>query len=55
MTKHLTIGTAQITEEDGLFVVRFMGIGNFSVGQQLFGNARAALRFIRDRNFRVVS
>jgi hypothetical protein len=60
MTKHLTNGTAQISQNDeqGTITVRFMGFGNFSVGEQMFGNSRqganAALRFIRERGFRVI-
>jgi hypothetical protein len=60
MDKHLTNGTAQISQNDeqGTITVRFMGFGNFSVGEQMFGNSRqgatAALRFIRERGFRVI-
>lgn len=58
MTKQLTLGTAQIITRDGLIVVRFMNLGSFLVGEQLFGDcregARAALRFVRERGFRVI-
>jgi hypothetical protein len=60
MTKQLTLGTAQITQNDaeGTITVRFMNMGSFLVGEQMFGNSRqgatAALRFIRERGFRVI-
>jgi hypothetical protein len=60
MTKQLTLGTAQITQNDeqGTITVRFMGFGNFTVGEQMFGNSRAgaiaALRFIRERGLKVI-
>jgi hypothetical protein len=58
MTKQLTLGTAQIINRDNLIVVRFMNTGSFLVGEQLFGDcregARAALRFARDRGFKVI-
>lgn len=58
MTKQLTLGTASILSQGDLIVVRWMGLGSFLVGEQLFGNGRAganaALRFIRERGLRVV-
>lgn len=60
MTKHLTPGTAQITENDveGTITVQFMSAGSFLVGEQMFGNSRqgatAALRFCRTNALRVL-
>ncbi len=56
---NLTLGTAKITTRDDLIVVNFMGHGNFTVGEQLFGNhrlgANAAMKFCRDRGLRVLA
>lgn len=60
MTKQLTLGTAQITQNDaeGTITVRYMGFGNFTVGEQMFGNSRqgatAALKFCRINALRVI-
>lgn len=58
MSTKLTLGTAQITEANGLVTVRYMNTGSFLVGEQAFGNSHAgwnaALRFIRERGLRVV-
>jgi hypothetical protein len=57
MTK-LTLNTATITSHGDTILVRFMNAGSFLVGEQTFGNSReganAALRFVRERGFRVV-
>ena len=60
MTKQLTLGTAQITQNDeqGTITVRYMMMGSFVVGEQMFGNSRhganAALRFCRINALRVI-
>jgi len=60
MTKQLTLGTATLTQNDeaGTITVRFMNLGSFIVGQQIFGNSRqganAALRFCRERALQVI-
>ena len=59
MTKQaLTLGTAQITEANGLVTLLYMGHGSFLVGEQTYGNSRqgwnAALRFCRERGLRVI-
>ena len=60
MTKQLTLGTAQITQNDeaGTITVRFMNMGSFVVGEQMFGNSRqganAALKFCRVNALRVL-
>lgn len=60
MTKQLTLGTAALTQNDeqGTITVRYMTMGSFIVGQQVFGNSRqgaiAALRFCRERALKVI-
>lgn len=55
----LTLGTAKITETDGLVILEFMRHGSFTIGRQTFGNSRqgyqAALRFCRERDLRVLT
>ena len=58
---NLTLGTAQLTQNDeqGTITVRYMNMGSFVVGEQMFGNSRqganAALRFCRMNALRVVA
>ncbi len=60
MTKQLTLGTAQITQNEalGTITVRYMNMGSFLVGLQVFGNSRqganAALKFCRLNALRVI-
>jgi len=55
----LTLGTAKITNRDGLVIVNWMGMGSFTVGEQVFGNSNkgwnAAFRFCRERGLPVIS
>lgn len=51
----MTLGQAKIENRNGLWIVNFMNIGSFVVGEQMFGNINAALRFCRLRALRVVS
>lgn len=58
MTKHLTLGTAQIIESGDHITLEYMNIGSFLIGRQMFGNHRlgwnAALRFCRERGLQVI-
>lgn len=60
MTKQLTLGTAQITKNEaaGTITVRYMTMGSFIVGRQVFGSCReganAALKFCRMNALRVI-
>jgi hypothetical protein len=55
MTKQLTLGTASVTTTaDRFFMVRWMNEGSFLVGEQIFSQASAALRFVRERGLRVI-
>lgn len=51
----MAANTATLTQDAGLWIVRFMRDGSFLTGEQMFGHAGAALRFCRLNNFRVVS
>jgi hypothetical protein len=55
MTKQLTLGTAKIFNRDGLWIVNWMNLGSFLVGEQMFGNINYALRFCRERGLPVIS
>lgn len=55
MTNHLKLGTAKISQRDGLWIVNWMNIGSFLVGEQMFGNINGALRFCRERGLPVIS
>jgi hypothetical protein len=54
----MTLGTAKIEATNGLITLSYMPIGNFTIGQQLFGDHRegwnAALRFCRENGLRVL-
>ena len=52
MTK---LGTAKITNRDGLWIVNWTNLGSFLVGEQMFGNINGALRFCRERALPVIS
>jgi hypothetical protein len=51
---NLTLGTAKITNRNGLWTVEYMNSGSFLVGTQMFGNINPALRFCRERGLRVI-
>lgn len=51
----LKLGTAKITNSNGLWVVNYMNHGSFLVGQQMFGNRNAAIEFCRERDLRVLA
>jgi hypothetical protein len=49
----MKLGTAKITTRNGLHIVRYMNIGSFLEGEQIFGNRAAALRFCQERGLKV--
>lgn len=49
----MPLATAHITEANDLFIVRYQNAGSFLVGEQMFGNINAALRFCRIRGLSV--
>ena len=51
----MTLNTAKIENRDGLWIVNWMNSGSFLIGEQMFGNVNAALRFCRLRALPVVS
>lgn len=52
---NLKLGTAKISNRNGLWVVNYMNHGSFLVGEQMYGNIKAALRFCRERDLRVLA
>ncbi len=51
----LTLGTAKIARQaDGYWIVEFMGMGNWTVGRQVFGSFQPCLRFCRERALSVI-
>lgn len=51
----LRLGAAKITRREGLYIVSWMNLGSFLIGEQMFGNINGALRFCRERGLPVIS
>lgn len=48
-----TLGTANVTNRNGLWIVTYTNIGSFLKGEQMFGGINPALRFCRERKLKV--